>query len=141
MSTHRRDGRRGSCPFSPSYVGRCVASECVNDSLTKWTECAEVRRVTPHVFRPIVMVAELDALVDHLFDLQIEEVALHVFDVRRCRRFDGPSAGVGNSHHQAAAVLGAFLAGDQIPFLHPGEVMRQAAAVPADLGAELTGPE
>ena len=51
------------------------------------------------------------------------------------------SAGVGHSDHQAAAVLGAFLAGDQAALLHAGEVVRQAAAVPADLDAELTGPQ
>src|SRR4029079_3861128 len=38
-------------------------------------------------------------------------------------------------------VLGAFLSGDQTALLHPGEVMRQATAVPADLGAQLAGSQ
>ena len=42
----------GPCPFSPSYVGRRVASESVNNSLTRWTEGAELRRATPCVSVP-----------------------------------------------------------------------------------------
>ena len=66
---------------------------------------------------------------------------MDVLGVLRRRAFDGLSAGVGQSHHQAAAVLRALLAGDEAALLHPGDVVRQAAAVPADLGAELTRPE
>ena len=39
---------------------------------------------------------------------------------------------------EPAAVLGAFLAGNR-PRFHPGEVMRQTAAVPADLGTSDDG--
>ena len=47
----------------------------------------------------------------------------------------------GEANHQAASVVGTVLAGDEAALFHPADVMRQATAVPGDLGTKLRRPE
>ena len=79
------------------------------------------------------------------FDLflrhEVEEVAMDVLGMPGRSAFDGAPPGFGESHHGAATVLHALLARDEAAPLHPGDVVREAAPVPTDLGAELTCAE
>src|SRR5207244_309161 len=56
---------------------------------------------------------------------EVEEVAMDSLGVLRRGAPDGSSAGVGQSHHHAPSVVGAFLSGDQTASFHPDDVMGQ----------------
>src|SRR5439155_6506491 len=68
----------------------------------------------------------------HSFDLVvgqlIEEVATDGLGMAGCGVLDGPPSGFGQPDHQTPSILGALLAGDQAPVLHPAEVMGEATA-------------
>jgi hypothetical protein len=71
----------------------------------------------------------------------VEEQLSHGRDVAGRGMLDRGTAGVGDRERGAAAVGEAVTPLDQVPPLHPGQLMRQAALLPAQAGFQFAGAQ